>query len=147
MKIDDTNIAIIKMMRQGKTSIKQIAAHLGLAENTVRTRIAKMESDEQFEIAGLIDPQKIPRHSVVMVGVKLATMDLVKKGEEFSKLRGVVSVSVITGRFDLMLIVLLKEGFGILEFYTEEVSRLKDVSSVETFLVYKSYNLKIPYIL
>jgi hypothetical protein len=52
-------------------------------------------------------------------------MNLVKKGEEFSKLRGVVSVSVVTGRFDLILIVLLKEGFGLLEFYTEEVAQLE----------------------
>ena len=31
-----------------------------------------------------------------MVGVKLKTMDLVKKGEEFSKLNGVVSVTEFT---------------------------------------------------
>jgi Lrp/AsnC family transcriptional regulator for asnA, asnC and gidA len=80
------------------------------------------------------------------VGVKLSTMDLVKKGAEFSRVRGVVSVSVVTGRFDLILIVLLKEGFGLLEFYTEEVSRLEGIQSVETFVVYKSYNLKVPYI-
>jgi Lrp/AsnC family transcriptional regulator for asnA, asnC and gidA len=35
----------------------------------------------------------------------------------------------------------------LLEFYTEEVSRLGDVQSVETFVVYKSYNLKVPYVL
>ena len=99
-----------------------------------------------LEIVGLVDPEAVPRHRVVMVGVKLTTMDLVK-GEEFSRLRGVVEiVSVVTGRFDLILVVLLKEGFGLLEFYTEEVSRLEGVQSVETFVVYKSYNLKVPYI-
>jgi Lrp/AsnC family transcriptional regulator for asnA, asnC and gidA len=35
----------------------------------------------------------------------------------------------------------------LLEFYTEEVSKIKDVQSVETFVVYKSYNLKVPYVL
>ena len=82
-----------------------------------------------------------------MVGVKLSSMHLVKKGEEFSNLKGVVSVSVVTGRFDLILIVLLKEGYGLLEFYTEQVAQIKDVQSVETFVVYKSYGLKIPYVL
>jgi Lrp/AsnC family transcriptional regulator for asnA, asnC and gidA len=53
----------------------------------------------------------------------------------------------VTGRFDLILVVLLKEGYGMLEFYTEEVARIKDVQSVETFVVYKSYGLKLPYIL
>ncbi len=146
MKIDNLNISIIRHLRQGRKSYKLIAEDLGVSENTVRSRVNKLEDEGVLEIAGVVDPEAIPRHRAVMVGVKLATMDLVKKGAEFSRIRGVVSVSVVTGRFDLILIVLLKEGFGLLEFYTEEVSRLEGVQSVETFVVYKSYNLKVPYI-
>ncbi|HHP7235976.1 MAG TPA: Lrp/AsnC ligand binding domain-containing protein, partial [Desulfobacterales bacterium] len=100
-----------------------------------------------LEIAGLVNPECLSGHRVVFIGVKLASLNLVEKGKEFSKLRGVVSVSVVTGRFDLILMVLLREGFDLLEFYTREVYRLKDVRSVETFVVYKGYNLKVPYIL
>ena len=146
MKIDELNIAIIRHLREGRKSFKAIAEDIGVSENTVRSRVAKLEDEGVLEITGLVDPEAVPRHRVVMVGVKLTTMDLVKKGEAFSALRGVVSVSVVTGRFDLILVVLLKEGFGLLEFYTEEVSRLEGVQSVETFVVYKSYNLKVPYI-
>jgi Lrp/AsnC family transcriptional regulator for asnA, asnC and gidA len=81
------------------------------------------------------------------VGIKLNTMNLVKKGEEFSRLKGVVSVAVVTGRYDLILTVLLREDFGLLEFYTQEVDRIEEVSSAETFVVYKGYNLEVPYIL
>jgi Lrp/AsnC family transcriptional regulator for asnA, asnC and gidA len=146
MKVDDLNISIVRHLQEGRKSYKIIAEDLGVSENTVRSRVSKLEEEGVLEIVGLVDPEKVPRHRVVMVGVKLTTMDLVKKGEAFSRVRGVVSVSVVTGRFDLILMVLLKEGFGLLEFYTEEVSRLEGVQSVETFVVYKSYNLKVPYI-
>jgi Lrp/AsnC family transcriptional regulator for asnA, asnC and gidA len=147
MKIDETSLAIIKQLRDGRKSFKKIAEELSLSENTVRARVNRLMEEGILDIAGLVDHQSIPGHRMVMVGVKLQSMDLIYKGEEFSKLRGVVSVSVVTGRFDLLLVVLLKEGFGLLEFYTEEVARIKDVQSVETFVVYKSYNLKVPYIL
>ena len=147
MKIDDTNIAIIKLLRDGRRSFKSIAKSLGVAENTVRSRVKKLEQEGVLEVTGLVNPEALPRHRAIVVGVKLKTMDLVKKGEEFSKLKGVVAVSVVTGRYDLMLLVLLNDAFGLLEFYTEEVSKIKDVQSVETFVVYKSYNLKVPYIL
>lgn len=147
MKIDDISIAIIRDLQDGRKPYSKIAAKLGLTENTVRSRVRKMQKEGVLQIAGLIDPAKIPHHRIVMVGVKLNTMNLVKKGEEFSRLQGVVSVGVVTGRFDLIVTVLLKEGFGLLEFYTEEVSRLDDVRSVETFVVYKGYNLKVPYIM
>ena len=147
MEIDNTNLSIIKHLRYGRKSYKKIAEQLSISENTVRTRVQKLIDKGILEISGLVDPEAVTGHRVVMVGVKLKTMDLVNKGEEFSKLKGVVSVSVVTGRYDLMLVVLLKPGFGLLEFYTQEKNKKKEVQSVETFVVYKSYNLKLPYIL
>lgn len=147
MNIDATNLSIIKHLRNGRKSFKKIAEELSLSENTVRTRVNKLSDEGVLEISGLVDAEAVTDHRLIIVGVKLATMELVKKGKEFSQLKGVISVSVVTGRFDLILVVLLKPGFGLLEFYTEEVSRLKDVQSVETFVVYKSYNFKVPYVL
>ncbi|UCF91897.1 MAG: Lrp/AsnC family transcriptional regulator [Desulfobacterales bacterium] len=147
MDTNTINIEIIKQLRDGRKSYKKIAEQLSVSENTVRTRVHKLIEDGVLEISGLVDAEALNGHRVVMVGVKLQTMNLVKKGAEFSKIRGVVSVAVVTGRYDLMLMVLLKPGFGLLEFYTEEVAKIKDVQSVETFVVYKAYNLKVPYVL
>lgn len=147
MKIDDTNLAIIKHLREGRKSFKKIAEELSITENTVRARVNKLTEEGVLEITGLVDPEALQGHRVAVVGIKLGTMDLVKKGEEFSKLRNVVSVCVVTGRYDLLLTVLLNDEHDLLQFFTEEVSRLKDVQSAETFVVYKGYNLKVPYIL
>ena len=147
MNIDKTNLAIIKQLRNGRKSYQKIARDLAVSENTVRTRVQKLIEEGILDINGVVNPESIDGHRVVIVGVKLQSMDLVNKGKEFSNLKGVVSVSVVTGRFDLIIVVLLKSGFGLLEFYTEEVSRIKEVQSVETFVVYKSYNLKVPYVL
>lgn len=145
--IDAINLAIVRHLRDGRKSFRDISQELSVSENTIRSRVQKLIDAEVLDIAGLVNPELLNGHRVVMVGVKLKSMDLVHKGEEFSRLKGVVSVSVVTGRFDLILIVMLKPGFDLLEFYTEEVSKLSDVQSVETFVVYKSYNLKVPYVL
>ena len=147
MKTDKINLEIIKHLRDGRKSFKAIADELSVSENTVRARVNKLAEEGVLEISGLVDPESLPGHGAVLVGVKLQSMDLIKKGEEFSRLKGVVSVNVVTGRFDLILLVLLKEGFGLLEFYTQEVGKIKGIQSVETFVIYKSYNLKVPYIL
>ena len=147
MKIDDTNLAIIKHLIDGRKPFKIIADDLGVTENTIRSRVGKMVEEGLLNIVGLVDPEQLSGHRVVIVGVKLKSMDLVSKGEEFSKLKGVVDVSVVTGRYDLILLVLINEENDLLEFYTNEISKIKEVQSVETFVVYKGYNLKVPYIL
>jgi len=146
MKIDAINLAIIKHLKDGRTSFKTIADDLGLAEGTIRGRVKKLRQEGVLEIAGMVDPECIPDRHVVMAGIKLKSMNLVDVGEEFSTLRGVASVCVVTGRFDLIITIMLTRGFGILEFYTEEVAKVDGVRSVETFVVYKSFNLRVPMI-
>ena len=144
MKIDEINISIINHLKDGRVAFKKIADDLLVSEGTVRARVKRLQEEGVLEIAGLVDPEAIPDKYLVMVGVKLKDMNLVGKGEEFSKLRGVTSVCVVTGRFDLLVMVMLKKQFGMLEFYTEEVSQIENVRSVETFVIYKSFNLKVP---
>ena len=147
MKIDEINIAIIKHLQDGRKSFKVIAKEMCVSENTIRARVSKLQKEGVLDISGTVNAEAIPGHRVAIVGVKLNTMNLVDLGEEFSRLKGVVSVAVVTGRFDLILTVLLRDDFGLLEFYTEEAVKLKGVRSVETFVVYKGFNLKVPYIL
>ncbi|PID72747.1 MAG: transcriptional regulator [Desulfobulbus propionicus] len=144
MKIDAINIAIINHLKDGRASYKTIADKLELAEGTVRSRIKKLIEEGVLSISGLVNPEALPDQQVVMVGVQVKDMNLVKKGEEFSKLKGVISVCVVTGRFDLIITVMLSNDFGLLEFFTEEVANIENVRSVETFVVYKSFNLKVP---
>jgi Lrp/AsnC family transcriptional regulator for asnA, asnC and gidA len=144
LKIDEINYAIINHLRDGRIPFKKIADNLEISEGTVRARVKKLKDEGVLDITALVDPEALPDQSVLMVGVRLKDMDLVTKGEEFSKLRGVVSVCVVTGRFDLILTVMLTKEFTMLKFYTEEVAKLKNVGAVETFVVYKSFNLKVP---
>jgi Lrp/AsnC family transcriptional regulator for asnA, asnC and gidA len=145
--MDDINIQIIKHLKEGRKSYREIADALVVAENTVRSRVARLIEDGALDIRGVVDPEHLPGHRLVIVGVKLGTMALVDKGEEFSRLKGVVSVSVVTGRYDLILTVLLSEKFDLLQFYTQEVIKISEVQSVETFVVYKGFNQKVPYVL
>jgi Lrp/AsnC family transcriptional regulator for asnA, asnC and gidA len=74
-------------------------------------------------------------------------MALQNKALEFSKLKGVVSAGIVTGRYDIILQVLLGRDYSLLEFITEQVAKIEDVQTIESFIVYKGYNLKVPYIL
>jgi Lrp/AsnC family transcriptional regulator for asnA, asnC and gidA len=147
MKIDDTSIKIIKHLKDGRKSFKKIAEEMSLAENTVRSRVTKLIDEGVLEVSGVVDAQAVTGHKVVIVGVNLQSMDLVRKGEEISKIKGVVSVQVVTGRYDLLVTVLMNDEFNLVEFFTEEMNKIDDIRSVETFVVYKGYNSKVPYIL
>jgi Lrp/AsnC family transcriptional regulator, regulator for asnA, asnC and gidA len=149
MKIDEMNIAIIKQLRDGRKSYSAIAEELSVTENTVRSRVNRLVEERVLEFAGLVDPEALPGVQIVIMGVKLKTMDLGRKAKEFTRLKGVISAAVITGRYDLLVHVILNEdeNYSLLDFFTKELVKIAEIQDVETFVVYQSYGLKVPYIL
>ena len=146
-KIDETNKAIIRALSDGRRPYSAVAEELGITENTVRSRVNRMIDDGVLRIAALVDPSLLPGVQVVVMGVKLKTMDLERKAKEFSALRGVFSASVVTGRYDLIVQLQLSEdeGLSLLDFFKTELVKVAEVQEVETFVVYQSHQLWIPY--
>ncbi|MCK5674514.1 MAG: Lrp/AsnC ligand binding domain-containing protein, partial [Spirochaetales bacterium] len=91
----------------------------------------------------------LPGHQMILATLKMSTVELGAKAEEFSKLRGVISVSVVTGRYDLIAYVLLNpsDGFSLLDFFSQELSKIDKIQDVETFVVYEGIDLSVPYVL
>lgn len=147
MKLDHVNMTIIRELRNGRTSFKKIAEKLSVTENTVRSRFEKLTSSGLLEVCGLVDPDKLEGHRLVIMGIKIVGMKLVEKAKEFRELPGVISVSVVTGRFDLILNVLVKGDLGLLSFFKDHLDRIKGILSTETFVVYKGYGHRVPYVL
>lgn len=144
MNIDETALKILMELDDGRASFQKIADGLGLSEGTVRNRIHAMVDAGVLEIRGQVDLEALKGYEMVQIGIKLSTMDLVGKGEEISKLPSVLNVLVVTGRYDLMVTVLIKKGKNLADFYLSEMNLIRDVQSVETFVVYKEFNTKIP---
>ncbi len=146
MKIDKLNFSIIRHLRDGRKSFNKIAEELNITENTVRSRVNRLLDEGILDIEGTVDPDRIPNHDIIYVGIKLKSRELVSKGEQFSKLRGVISASIVTGRYDIILLVLLKKDFSLLDFLADEIDKVSDIQTVETYVIYKSFNQRIPYI-
>ena len=146
-RIDDTNKAIIRSLSDGRKPYSAVADELGITENTVRSRVNRMLEDGTLVITGLVDPEMIPGLQAVMMGVKLKTLDLERMAEEFCKLRGVFSACVVTGRYDLIVQLVLSEdeGLSLLDFFKYELVKIEEVLEVETFVIYQSHRYFVPY--
>ncbi len=147
VKLDELNLSIIKHLREGRKSFKVIAQDLGVTENTVRARVGRLVSDGVLEVTGLIDPEVIPGLKVAIIGINIADRSLIQTSEQLSQLPGVISTSIVTGRFDLILVVLTQGDAGLLQFMTTHLARIEGIKSSETFIVCKGYNVKVPYVL
>ena len=141
MQPDDTDWKIISILKTGDVSNNAIADQLGVSEGTVRARLKRLKEAGILQVRALINPDVLSNKQLVIVAVRVAESKLLeKKAEELAGLENVLSVSIASGRYDLIAEVLVDSNRGLVQFLTEELSTIDGILASESFIMLKSYN-------
>lgn len=141
MMLDDTDWKIIDILREAHVPNSTIAKELELSEGAIRQRLKKLKDSGVMVVRGLINPDILSNQMIAMVAATVTESALLEtKAVEISSLPDVQSVNITTGRYDLMIEVLVDSNRGLVRFLTEQLSQVKGISSTESFLMLKGYN-------
>jgi Lrp/AsnC family transcriptional regulator, regulator for asnA, asnC and gidA len=140
MQPDETDWKIISILKEGYVPNNTIALELGVSEGTVRARLKKLKEAGILQIRALINPDVLENKQLVIVAMRVAESKLLdRKAEELSHLKNVLSVSIASGRYDLIAEVLLDSNRGLVKFLTEELSTVEGILASESFIMLKNY--------
>ena len=140
MQPDATDWKIIEILQQGYVPNNTIARQLDISEGTVRGRLKKLRDAGILQVKALINPEVLENKQLALVALRVTESRLLDlKAEEVSRLQGVLSVSITSGRYDLIAEVLVDSNRGLVRFLTEHLSTVEGVLSSESFLMLKSY--------
>jgi Lrp/AsnC family transcriptional regulator, regulator for asnA, asnC and gidA len=138
---DATDWKIIDILREGYEPNNTIARRLGISEGTVRARIKRMKESGILTVRALINPDVLENKQLVLVAMTLAESRLLEqKAEEIASLENVLSVSIASGRYDLIAEVLVDSNKGLVHFLTEELSRIDGIIRSESLIMLKNYS-------
>jgi Lrp/AsnC family transcriptional regulator, regulator for asnA, asnC and gidA len=140
MELDETDWNIIRILQAGWAPNNTIARELGISEGTVRLRLKKLREAGVLEVRALINPDVLANKQLAVIAMRVAESRLLEtKAEEVSRLPNVLSVSIASGRYDLIAEVLVDSNRGLVRFLTEELSTVEGVVSSESFIMLKSW--------
>jgi Lrp/AsnC family transcriptional regulator for asnA, asnC and gidA len=140
MEPDKTDWQIIDILRQGYVSNNEIAKRLSISEGTVRNRIKKLKDAGIMTVRAQINPDVLENQQLAVVAIKVNSPQLLEhKAKEISKLEKVLSVTIASGRYDLLVDVLVDSNKGLVNFLTDKLSTIDGISATETFLMLKTY--------
>ncbi len=145
--MDDLNIDIIRHLADGRKTFKEIAQSLGVAENTIRSRVTKLIDQGILRIAAMVNPSAMPGHYTAYFGLNTIPNQAARIAQEISELKGVISAVCVTGRFDVMCLILFNEEYRMHNFMFEELTKIHGVTVIEQFQIFKSYNHRCRYVL
>jgi Lrp/AsnC family transcriptional regulator for asnA, asnC and gidA len=141
MQPDETDWKIIDILRKGYVPNNTIARKLNISEGTVRVRLKKLKDSGIMEIRALINPDALENQQLALVAMSVAESRLLEsKAKEVSALENVLSVSIVSGRYDLIAEVLVDSNRGLVQFLTGQLSKVKGIVHSESFLMLKNYH-------
>jgi len=140
MRLDEIDWKIIDILKEGDQPNNTIAKELDISEGTVRTRIKKLKDSGIMEVRALINPDALENQQLALIAMGIAESRLLEsKAKEVAGLENVLSVSIVSGRYDLIAEVLVDSNKGLVKFLTEELSRIKGITRTESFLLLKNF--------
>ncbi|MDR1565716.1 MAG: Lrp/AsnC family transcriptional regulator [Treponema sp.] len=140
MQPDDTDWKIMEILREGYVPNNTIAGKLHISEGTVRLRLKKLRDAGIVEIKALINPDALEKQQLALIAMGVVESRFLEaKAGEVSALENVLSVSIVSGRYDLIAEVLVDSNKGLVRFLTEQLSTVKGITHSESFIILKSY--------
>jgi Lrp/AsnC family transcriptional regulator for asnA, asnC and gidA len=140
MKLDDVDKRIMDILAEsGRTPNNEIAERLSISEGTVRNRIRKLTEGGVLRVRGLTDPDLHSEKQLIFILVKLeVTKDWKEIARRVSVLPSVKSVSMIAGRFDL-IVELFIEPHELITFLTGDLADIGSIASTESLTTIKNF--------
>jgi len=138
--MDTIDLEISSILGQnGRISNREIARRIGIAEGTVRQHLGHMIESGALRITAQVNIESFPEVYVALVGVKIDGRRLNECACEVEKLPSVLTTMIVTGRYDLIAVILAPSRRTLVDFVTGQLSKIPGVKDSETYVVLRNF--------
>jgi len=136
--MDNTDLLIIETLKKnGRASMKQIAKKTGIPITTVHYRLKSMENKKAIRFTARADRKFLGRELMAYILVRVMPgVDHEKIFQEIMKRNEVEQGAVLTGEFDLIFRISVKNMEGMNDFVLKYLRMHKEISETRTMICY-----------
>jgi len=139
----DTKIALA-LDKDGRRPNSEIARQLGVSEGTVRQRLKRLTKAGVLKIQAMVNADEVPNQYMAVIGLNLRGRRLETCAKQIRKFPEVQRTLIVTGRYDILVSLLLDSRESLVDFVTHKLSKVPGVQNSETFLALKNYDPWFP---
>jgi Lrp/AsnC family transcriptional regulator for asnA, asnC and gidA len=133
--LDETDLKILEILRKdGRATFAEIAGQLKVSPGMIRQRYNRLVDQGYLKVVAITNPVHRGLKTMALIGVRTDGNQMLKVADKIGKLKEVVYLVVVSGRYDLMLEVFCRDHEDLLNFVTEKLYAIDGVRETETFM-------------
>ena len=135
ISLDEIDQHILDTMRKdGRAAFAQIAAKLKVSPGMIRQRYNRLVNLGMLKVVAISNPIQRGYKTMALIGVRTDGNKMLEVAEQVSKLKEVVYLVIVSGRFDIVAEVFCRDHEDLLKFITEKLYAIEGVRESETFM-------------
>lgn len=135
ISLDEIDQRILDAMRKdGRAAFAQIAAKLKVSPGMIRQRYNRLVDTGLLKVVAISNPLQRGFKTMALIGIRTDGNRMLDVADAISKLKEVVYLVVVSGRFDIMAEVICRDHEDLLNFITEKLYAIDGVRESETFM-------------
>lgn len=136
VELDDVDRLIIRLLQDdGRRSNADMARVVGTSEQTVKNRIDKLVGYGVVDVMAILNPRAVGYAKDAIICLRVKQGHLTDVSDRLALMECVSYVGILTGSFDIMIEVMLRDDDHLLQFITEELQCIEGIESSETWTV------------
>lgn len=129
--LDDIDRAIVSHLRQnGRATNQQIADRMGLTAATVSARIRRMEDADALRVVAVSDFSAHGYNVLLEVAIEVDGRPASEVAEELAKLPQVFAAHLVTGRYDIDILVALHDFDELSDLLLNKLAKISGIRSL-----------------
>ncbi len=140
--MDAIEIRIAQILgKDGRVSNRELARRIGVSEGTIRQRLGKLMKSGTLRVTAQAKVECVPDTFVALVGLKIEGRKLNDCARRIAALPAVQTTMIVTGRYDLVAMVLAPSRQTLVDFVADRLSAVPGIRDSETYVVLRSKGL------
>ena len=134
IEIDKVDKAIMSQLQEdGRKSFTDVAAELGIAKNTVRNRVARLQKAGLLRIIGWVDPTAVGYTQPALIQIAIEPPHLIEEAaEKLSEIPETRFVAMMTGEYPIIADIRCRDREHLTELITKRIYQIPGVISTRT---------------
>ncbi len=125
--------------KDGRVSNREIARRIGVSEGSVRQRLGRMIRSGALRVVAQANLECVPDSFLAVVSLKIDGRELTECARRVEALPAVLTTMIVTGRHDLIAIVLAPSRQTLVDFVTNDLSVIPGIRDSETTVVLRGF--------
>lgn len=133
--LDQLDKKIIAELRgNARKSYTELAKLLGVSEGTIRNRVKNLQKRKIVKFEAVVNPSTIGYNFITLMALQVRVADLAQVADALVKLPNVYYLAFVTGRYDLIAIIMSRTTEELSEFIKTNISSMPGVVRTETLV-------------